>query len=563
MSNIKIGTFDFDVIKVGSSNVDAVYVGSTKVYPHDYKNDYLTFTALEDSTFKLSAATASNSVKYSLDGGSTWITLANNTSTPTVSAGANIMWKASGLTIDSTYGIGRFSSTGNFSAEGNVMSLHFSDNFRSQTSLSGKNYAFRQLFSNCSKLVNIDNIKLPATTLSEYCYRNMFAACGITHIPSDLLPATTLANFCYGNMFIGCNSLVDASNLQLPSLTLATNCYQGMFAQSANLEKTPVLSATTLVQGCYQYMFQTSPKINQITCLATNKTASNCTSNWVTGVASAGTFVKAASMTGWTSGTSGIPSGWAVYNHPYLEQYLTFTATNSGTFKLSGNSINYSLDSGTTWTTLASNTNTPTVSAGSKIMWKASLTPINNGGIGRFSSSSKFTVEGNSMSLLYGDDFINKTSLSGKNSAFWSLFHSCSGLTSAENMILPATTLSTNCYTNIFNNCTSLITPPMTLPATTLTSGCYYNMFYNCTGMTSSPVLSAETLVTDCYRQMFNLCKSLKTITCLATDISASNCTNAWVANIGSSGTFTKAASMSSWTTGNNGIPSGWAVGNT
>ena len=58
MSNIKIGTFDFDVIKVGSSNVDAVYVGSTKVYPHDYKNDYLTFTALEDSTFKLSAATA-------------------------------------------------------------------------------------------------------------------------------------------------------------------------------------------------------------------------------------------------------------------------------------------------------------------------------------------------------------------------------------------------------------------------------------------------------------------------------------------------------------------------
>ena len=38
----------------------------------------------------------------------------------------------------------------------------------------------------------------------------------------------------------------------------------------------------------------------------------------------------------------------------YENEYLTFVALESGTFKFSGNSINYSLDSGSTWTSLAS-----------------------------------------------------------------------------------------------------------------------------------------------------------------------------------------------------------------
>jgi hypothetical protein len=61
---------------------------------------------------------------------------------------------------------------------------------------------------------------------------------------------------------------------------------------------------------------------------------------------------------------------------------------------------------------------------------------------------------------------------------------------------------------------------------------------------------------------MFNGCKSLRSIKCLATDISASNCTNNWVFDVAASGTFTKAASMSSWTTGTAGIPYNWTVKN-
>ena len=60
--------------------------------------------------------------------------------------------------------------------------------------------------------------------------------------------------------------------------------------------------------------------------------------------------------------------------------------------------------------------------------------------------------------------------------------------------------------------------------------------------------------------EMFNGCSSLSYIRCIATDISASNCTYNWVNGVAASGTFKKASSMSSWTTGNNGIPSGWTV---
>jgi hypothetical protein len=48
--------------------------------------------------------------------------------------------------------------------------------------------------------------------------------------------------------------------------------------------------------------------------LATDISASNCLTNWVSGVASTGTFVKHPDMTSLPSGVSGIPSGWTVVN---------------------------------------------------------------------------------------------------------------------------------------------------------------------------------------------------------------------------------------------------------
>ena len=149
---------------------------------------------------------------------------------------------------------------------------------------------------------------LPATTLADNCYKEMFRGCtSLTTAP--VLPATTLAANCYQEMFRGCSSLTTPP-AELPATTLADNCYQGMF-YSSKITQSPSLPAETLVANCYKEMFRDCKSLVQITCLATNISATDCLKDWVNTVAAAGTFVKAASAT-WPSGVSGIPSGWTV-----------------------------------------------------------------------------------------------------------------------------------------------------------------------------------------------------------------------------------------------------------
>ena len=145
---------------------------------------------------------------------------------------------------------------------------------------------------------------------------------------------------------------------------------------------------------------------------------------------------------------------------------------------------------------------------------------------------------------------------------FKNLFYQNSYLQSAENLILPATTLTTYCYNGVFYSCTNLTIGPAILPATTLATNCYRSMFQGCSKLTTAPELPAATLVGSCYYRIFRNCTVLNYIKCLATSISASNCLYQWADSVASSGTFVKASTMSSWTTGSGGIPSGWTVTN-
>ena len=111
----------------------------------------------------------------------------------------------------------------------------------------------------------------------------------------------------------------------------------------------------------------------------------------------------------------------------------------------------------------------------------------------------------------------------------------------------------------MFSGCTSLTTAPE-LPATTLERSCYESMFRGCTALTTAPELPATTLAFTCYDSMFYGCTSLNNITMLATEISAYNCLYTWVKNVAPTGTFTKAASMTTLPEGASGIPSGWTV---
>lgn len=206
-------------------------------------------------------------------------------------------------------------------------------------------------------------------------------------------------------------------------------------------------------------------------------------------------------------------------------------------------------------------------------------------------------VYGNVMSLIDQDGFATNTTLS-KTYAFYQLFMradfqpnttiknhptkdivlpattltvncydamfmSCKGITRAP--ALPATTLTEWCYNAMFMDCTALTSAPE-LPAITLANACYADMFMGCTALTTAPDLPATTLVEGCYTEMFTGCTSLNYVKCLATDISADYCTLNWLGEVAATGTFVKDASINDWPVGPdandqiNGIPTGWTV---
>ncbi len=252
------------------------------------------------------------------------------------------------------------------------------------------------------------------------------------------------------------------------------------------------------------------------------------------------------------------------------DQPFTLTALNRGTFTLTIptsvtptflTSVSYSLDNGETWTTTA-NTNsnvvitTPVVEAGETVLWKSTGQGTSNSGNSYtassiFSSTCQFAVSGNIMSLIYGDDYRGKKTLPNINlSKFAHLFYNNKNIIVADGLILPAETLGTYNYAQMFYGCEYLSTAPE-LPATTLADYCYQNMFYNCrclkkaptkipatqvrryscqgmfsgcTALTTAPELPATTMKQRCYTGMFANCKSLTTAPELPATTLANNC---------------------------------------
>ena len=300
----------------------------------DYSTRYLTTEALGQGAigFNIWSTMGTDyitSISYSTDNGQTWTTTNNEDDKEEnlvikveVNAGDKVLWKGDAQQTgfyDDNEGdyLGSFFSSEfcDFNAYGNVMSLCYGDNFIGQTTLNHDGQ-FSCLFSDYNdseicQIVSAENLILPVTTLTNGCYYYMFYGCKTLTI-APKLPATTLANYCYSGMFYNCTSLRKAP--ELPATTLANNCYKSMFFDCTSLTTVHGLPATTLANNCYESMFSGCTSLNYIKCLATDISADMCTSNWVYNVAASGTFVKNASMSSWTTGTSGIPSGWTVQN---------------------------------------------------------------------------------------------------------------------------------------------------------------------------------------------------------------------------------------------------------
>ena len=444
---------------------------------HNYNIEYFTFQILSDGdiVWEATHSNVTRTIEYKKnDGEWTSITSATGDTAPSISVvegdvvrfrGDNSNY-ASGRSYNlvsssaSTFG----KTTCQFNVCGNIMSLITSTGFNTATTLTSM-HTFSRLFEGCAGLNSSENLILPATTLRNYCYGNMFAGCTrLTSAPE--LPAETLIDGCYAGMFDGCTSLTTAP--ELPAMTLADYCYQYMFSNCAGLTQAPELPATRLASYCYQYMFYGCASLTQAPVLSATTLAWYCYSYMFAG------------CTNLTSAPE-LPAT-ALTDYCYSSMFQGCTGL----------------------------TQAPELPATSLV-----------------------------------------------SACYQSMFNGCASLTQAP--VLSATSLAQNCYRSMFYGCTSLTQAPV-LPATTLYGQCYYQMFNGCTGLTSAPELPATTLATGCYYYMFYGCTNLNYIKCLATDISASSCLSNWVNGVASSGTFVKAASMTGWTTGIDGIPNNWTV---
>ena len=477
-------------------------------------------------------------------------------------------------------------------------------------------YCYKSMFSSCASLTQAP--ELSATTLAAYCYDYMFENCtSLTQAPE--LSATNLAEYCYSNMFRSCYGLTQAP--ELPATILAEGVYANMFYDCTSLNYIKCLATDISAEFCTYDWLANVAAIGTFECdnkkYFTLDSPSGIPVGWtITEInpdqpepekPDLDTFDPNVPFC--IENIGDVPVEVGLYNNS------TATAVRTNC-KISYNNSTWS-DYALAVTTDKTSTDISKITLqnkGDRVYIKADLTAESNANqytqltVLNSSTDVKIRVRGNIASITKGTDNKYKTdyltvddsvcyinmfrdctnliqapelpATTMSSLCYYSMFQGCTGLTQAPdlpatklayycygsmfkdctNLVkapkLPATKLSSYCYNQMFQGCTNLVDAPE-LPAASLTTSCYEFMFYKCSKLKHAPVLPAATLSGTCYKGMFQDCTSLNYIKCLATDISASNCTNNWVAGVSATGDFYAPASIV-WTQYVSGMPAGW-----
>ena len=204
-----------------------------------------------------------------------------------------------------------------------------------------------------------------------------------------------------------------------------------------------------------------------------------------------------------------------------INEYCTFIARENGlTVSFSNTGLEYCINGNGKWVTLEANANTPAINSGQTISFRGNISSASQStGIGAFSTSKKFDLIGNCMSLIHGDNAQSNNTLL-YTSTFKYLFKDTK-VVNVSKTFLPATIIEDTCYTGMFQNCVNLITAPE-LPGDVgiiVTNGdhssyiggsCYAYMFAGCTSLVTAPELPSKTVCNGCYSYMFDGCTALK-----------------------------------------------------
>lgn len=254
-----------------------------EAYAIDYSTHYLTFEVNRAGKIGFRNGDTGTTVYYRKNNGS-WSIITNGSSF-NVSIGDKIEWKSTG-NIKSGSSNGPWSgTTAGIEIYGNIMSLKYGDDFLSQSSYSIGGWVWQRVFASITGLTSAENVYFPGNTI--------------------------YSNYACEYMFTRCTNLVKApKTMTYDTDTLGSRCFDYAFYGCTKLETGPELLKTNVTNNAYRLMFCDCSKLNYVKCLISSPNTKH-QYNWMSGVASTGTFVKKTGVT-WTSGISGIPSGWTV-----------------------------------------------------------------------------------------------------------------------------------------------------------------------------------------------------------------------------------------------------------
>ena len=447
----------------------------------------------------------------------------------------------------SSYSTIKFSTTKNANAGGDIRTLA---NYRDVETSSMTRGMFSNLFNGNTYIVDASNLRLPFTTLTD---------------------------FCYYRLFYGCTSLTTAP--ALPAKTLTTNCYQQLFYGCTKLTTAPALPATTLANYCYNGIFKNCSSLNTVKISAKNISATNCLTEWLYGCASTGTVYNLGKVNIPYFTDSGIRRGWVEcnYSDKHSDDYFWFKNTNNGSNSLkftrekSGSPSSSNYTTTVEWSKDKKNWTKMTIGSSNSISLSKNETVYLRNDTGKFSyyngdsnaycyykisGDYSYTVGGDLRTLI---NYKNVVNLSLKNGVFSNLFYYDSNLTSASSLTFKYHTISSYGFYRCHHSNNSFTTAATSvLHPVNLNPYCYYRM-YTSTNITSTPVLPAQTLKEGCYQLMFASCNDFSSVTSYANNISATSCLENWMSGVKSSGTFHNLGTAS-YPRSASGVPSGWTI---
>ena len=462
-------------------------IGITLTKTFDGKATPLTVEAIQPWT----DVSFGSKVKYSIDGGVSW---AEGVYVELENVGDKVM-----ILYNPTARL-EINCYGYCYVYGNIMSL--ATDYSSDLDAFATNdvippgYSFYQLFKGNTYIKNHPTkpLVLPATTLEESCYEEMFSGCmGLTKAPE--LPATTLTESCYREMFNGCTGLISAPSIS--ATTLAKDCCTDMFNGCTGLTTAPQLPATELAYECYLRMFKDCTRLTTAPELPATTLTELCYSEMFRGCTRLTTAPELPATTLTKS----------CYREMFKDCTRLTTAPELPATELAPycyHEMFYGCDN----LTQAPST-------------LPALSMANYCYNGMFSSCY----------LLTKAPALPATSLA--DHCYRNMFFNCINLIQAPPE-LPATDLKPYCYNDMFYNCKSLTTVPV-LPATTLVEACYNSMFNQCLKLSSITCLATDISASNCTKNW--LLSAGKDVTTEKRFITPS---------------------ATGWTTGVDGIPTGW-----